>query len=306
MVKGQLSIVIPSFQRSDLLALCLERVTRHAPAGTETIVVDDGSRHSVISSTAQSFPGVSVIRMERRGGFCVAANRGLREARGEFIELLNDDTQVEAGWAETALRCFDDPAVGAVTPLVLAGEPGDAPIIDSAGDSYDAGGFAWKNGHGQRLAEPYLTSRDVAAASGSTVFFRRSALVETGLFAEHFGSYFEDVDLSLRLRAAGWRIRYEPAARVWHRGGASHGRPARRLIERQSCNEERLFWRQFGRERKSSSLIRHLAVLSGKAIRRCREGNFFPFIMGRIRAIAEFSFKFRVSSFKHSALIFKC
>jgi GT2 family glycosyltransferase len=283
-----LSIVIPSRQRADLLQLCLDSVLRFAPPGTEIIVVDDGSPGAVASRTALSFPGVLVIRLARAQGFCVCANRGIATARGEIIELLNDDTQVERDWAEAALRCFADPQVGAVAPLVFRGAPGELTVeIDSAGDGYDPGGFAWKHGHRQPLTEEYLERRVVAAASASSVFLRRSALERSRLFPERFGAYFEDVDLSLRLRAAGFQILYEPASRLWHRGGSSYGRPRRRLVERQSCNEERLFWRHLGRTRRWNALARHLAVLGGKAVRRCREGTLVPFLMGRLRAFTE-------------------
>ncbi len=282
------SIVIPSQRRADLLQLCLESVSRFAPPNTEIIVVDDGSPGAIASHTALCFPGVRVVRLARTQGYCVAANRGIATARGAVIELLNDDTQVEHGWAEAALRCFVDPRVGAVAPLVLRGAPGDpAPAIDSAGDSYDPGGFAWKNGHRQPLTDTYLQRRPVAAASASSVFLCRSALERSRLFPERFGAYFEDVDLSLRLQAAGFQVLFEPASRLWHRGGSSYGQPRRRLVERQSCNEERLFWRHWRRVPRLKTLARHMAVLGGKAVRRCREGTLAPFLMGRLRAFTE-------------------
>ncbi|MCE9531718.1 MAG: glycosyltransferase family 2 protein [Planctomycetes bacterium] len=282
-----LSIVIPSRQRVDLLGLCLASVTRHAPFGTEIIVVDDGSFDAAVSRTSLKFPGVRVVRLPRSRGYCIAANRGIEASRGAVIELLNDDTQVLAGWADAALRCFEDSRVGAVAPLVLKGVPGERPIIDSAGDGYDPGGFAWKHGHRQPLTDAFLQNRVVTAASGSSVFLLRAVLEQTGLFPEHFGAYFEDVDLSLRINALGYQVRYEPASRVWHRGGASHGTACRRLVERQSCNEERLFWRNLDRDRPLRVLARHLAVLSGKALRRLREGTLIPFLMGRLRAFSE-------------------
>lgn len=281
-----LSIVIPSQRRADLLRLCLASVLRHAPAGTEVLVVDDGSSEAVISLTALGFPGVRAIRHSRGKGFCAAANAGIRAARGDIIELLNDDTQVAPGWADEALKCFADPRIGAVTPLVLQGTPEAARrIIDSAGDSYDPGGFAFKRGRGEPASGQYLEPCHVDAASGSSVFLRLSALLKTGLLPESFEAYFEDVDLSLRLNAAGYRIRYEPGSVVWHRVGGSYGKPSWRLVERQSCNEERLFWRN--RNRGLKPLLRHLVVVGGKIVRRVREGRLVPFAMGRLRAFRE-------------------
>ncbi len=282
-----LSIVIPSRRQVDLLRLCLASVIRQAPPNSEIIVVDDGSAGACVSLLALQFSPVRVIRLPRSRGFCVAANRGINAAQGEIIELLNDDTQVDAGWATAALKCFGDASVGAVAPLVLKGEPSEKkPRIDSAGDGYDRGGFAWKRENGKPLTELSNPPRYVAAASGSSVFLRRSALSRVGLFPEHFGAYFEDVDLSLRLQAAGYRIRFEPASVVWHRSGCSYGGASRRLIERQSCNEERLFWRNVN-VRTGSTIARHAAVLAAKALRRWREGTFGPFAIGRLRAVLD-------------------
>src|SRR5439155_17661490 len=91
--------------------------------------------------------------------------------------------------------------------------------------------------------EGYLQPCRVFGTSASAGFYRRSALDRVGLFPEEFGSYFEDVDLAFRLNRAGFRTMYEPASRVLHHVSASYGRLGRRLIERQSCNEERVFWR---------------------------------------------------------------
>src|SRR5262249_23504171 len=114
-----LSVVIPSHNRTDLLRLCLASVARFAPPGTEVIVVDDGSPNAIVSQTAAEFAGVKVIRRRKSGGFCAAANAGITAAGGAVVELLNDDAEVTAGWAEAALRWFADDRIAAVAPLVL-------------------------------------------------------------------------------------------------------------------------------------------------------------------------------------------
>jgi GT2 family glycosyltransferase len=282
-----LSIVIPCHGQIDLLRLCLQSVTLHAPPHSEIIVVDDGSPRGTVSATASAFLGVRVIRIERCRGFCFAANRGLESARAPIVELLNDDTQVTAGWADAALAWFADPAIAAVAPLVLRG-PAPAPIrVDSAGDEYDRGGFYRKRGHGKLLSAEHLRAGPVFGTSASSAFYRRSALVRVGLFPEEFGAYFEDVDLSFRLNRAGYRVQFEPNSRVWHRGGSSYSRKDRRLLEQQSCNEERVFWRNVPGPELLRSLPRHMAVLAGKAVKRCREGSLIPFLMGRLRVLRE-------------------
>jgi GT2 family glycosyltransferase len=280
-----LSIVIPSHNRWDLLERCLRAVTAHAPPGAEVIVVDDASPAGKVGRAARAFAGVKVLRLPRRGGFCAAANAGIAAAWGEVVELLNDDTEVQPGWAEAALGWFGDPAVAAVAPLVLAWPDGRR--VDSAGDRYYLGGVAAKRGHGRPLGPAFLHALPVFGASASSAFYRREAVLKVGGFPEHFGAYFEDVDLAFRLNRAGYRAVFEPRARVLHRVGASHGRPRRRLLEQQSCNEERVFWRNVPGRSLPAALPRHLAVLAAKAWRRWWEGTLAPFVCGRLRLLGE-------------------
>src|SRR5215218_10398173 len=114
MTLPSLSIVIPSHNRPDLLRLCLASARAHAPAATQVIVVDDGSKGAVISRATADFDRIEVVRHERPRGFAVAANRGIAAATGDVIELLNDDTQVTAGWAEAGLAAFAEAGVAAV------------------------------------------------------------------------------------------------------------------------------------------------------------------------------------------------
>jgi GT2 family glycosyltransferase len=271
-----------------LLRACLAGVTRHAPAGTDVVVVDDGSPGGSVSAAASEFPHVRCLRSPQRRGFCAAANAGIGAARAAVVELLNDDTEVEPGWAEAALAHFAEPAVAAVAPLVLRWDgAGEATAIDSAGDRYFRGGVAGKRGHGQPVGPAYLSPCRVFGASGSSAFYRRDLLLRVGGFPERFGAYFEDVDLSFRLHRAGGEIVFEPASRVRHRVSASYGRPRRRLLEQQSRNEELVFWRNLPARELARALPLHLAVLAAKAWRRWGEGNLAPFLAGRLGALAE-------------------
>lgn len=273
-----LSIVIPSFCRPDLLAECLRSVTACAPTSTQILVVDDASAGGTISNTAAGFPGVSVIRLPKRGGFCMAANAGIAAAAASVVELLNDDATVLPGWADRALSHFANPEVVAVAPLVMQyGRPG---LIDGAGDEYDPGGFARKRASGSTVVPPAGWVWGVSATAG---FYRRSALLAAGGFPVDFGAYFEDVDLSHRLQRFG-RVWFEPTSVVTHRVSASYGRrPNRRTLVAQSRNEERVFWQHVGRKQ----LPRHLAVLGGKLLRRIEEGTLTPWLTGRIQAWME-------------------
>ncbi|HEV3146353.1 MAG TPA: glycosyltransferase family 2 protein, partial [Gemmataceae bacterium] len=280
-----LSIVIPSHNRPDLLRRCLETVTAHAPNNTEILVVDDASTNAIVSRTAESSALVKTLRLPRQSGYCIAANRGIATATAPIVELLNDDTEVEAGWAEAALACFRRSHVVAVAPLVLQWPRSSDPRIDSAGDWYHPGGFARKRGHGQRLSTFPLKQAPVFGASASSAFYRRDWLLRVGGFPESFGSYFEDVDLAFRLRQAGGEIVFEPRSQIWHHAHASYGKTNRRLLELQSRNEELVFWRNTPLRDFWKALPLHAAVLFAKGLKRWQEGNLLPFLLGRCRAL---------------------
>jgi GT2 family glycosyltransferase len=253
------------------------------------VVVDDGSPDEAASRVAATFPGVQSLRLPHRRGFCAAANAGIEAARQPIVELLNDDTEVTPGWAEAALPHFRDPSVAAVAPLVLCwpgGAPGSAQV-DSAGDRYYLGGVAGKRGHRQPLGPNHLVPGRVFGASASSALYRRAAVLRVGAFPESFGAYFEDVDLAFRLHRAGYQVLFEPAARVLHRVSSSYGHPRRALLEQQSRNEERVFWRNLPGRALLRAWPRHLAVVAAKAWRRWQEGNLTPFLCGRLRVLAD-------------------
>jgi GT2 family glycosyltransferase len=302
-VLPSLAVIIPSYNRADLLAQCLRTVVRHAPPGTDVLVVDDGSPQGQASSVAARFTGVRTIRRNHRRGFCAAINAGIRAVQASIVELLNDDTEVTTGWAESALARFLDPTVAAVAPLVFCKAPAGAdtsqtcpagssekkPLVDSAGDRYYIGGIAGKRGHRKPLDSMNLRPRRVFGASASSGFFRRDCLLEVGGFPESFGAYFEDVDLAFRLHWAGYQVLFEPASQVYHHVSASYGSPGRRLLEQQSRNEERVFWRNLPNRDLIRALPYHFAVLAAKARRRWERGELLPFVCGRLAILGEMS-----------------
>lgn len=286
-----LSVIIPSYCRPDLLARCLASLRRNAPLSTEIIVVDDASENMCVSEVAAKFKGVKVIRTPKRLGFCKAANLGVQFAIHEVVELLNDDTEVCAGWAEMALDAFEDPKVAAVAPLVLRwpGQIEGRAIIDSAGDAYFASGVATKRGNGQVIEEKWMIPGPVFGASGSSAFYRREVFLKVGAYPESFGAYFEDVDLSFRLHWAGYDVVFQPCSKVLHRVSSSYGNPGlnRKLLESQSLNEERVYWRNIPYQLLWRTLPLHLLALIAKAWRRGTEGTLLPFLMGKLSFMRE-------------------
>ena len=279
-----LSIVIPTFNGRRHLERCLPSVVRHAPWGTQILVVDDASTDDTAAWVCRHFPGVELVALAENRGFVGAVNEGIRRARGDVVELLNNDTEVCPGWAEPCLRWFTDPTVGSVAPLVLRMD--EPHVIDSAGMGYHACGWAYNRGLNRPLGSEYESPCEVFGASGSAGFYRRAALEKTGPLLPELGAYFEDTDLAFRLRWAGFRCVYEPAGRVLHQGSATYGQASPRVTRLIARNEELVFWMNLPLSALLLALIPHAAFNAVRLFRKLPTARLMPFLAGKWEALA--------------------
>ncbi len=189
------TVVVPVKDRSESLRRLLA-----ALPGARVIVVDDGSVAGAIRVA-----GATVIRHEQARGPAAARNAGLAAATTPLVAFLDSDVVPEPGWLEPLLAQFADPAVGLAAPRIVALDPGDGWL-----QAYEAVRSSLDLGPDPALIVP--RSR-VAYVPSAAMVVRRDA-VGTGF--DETMQVAEDVDLVLRLHAAGWRMRYEPASRVAH------------------------------------------------------------------------------------------
>ena len=198
----------------------------------ERVVVDSGSSDGTVAALRTAHPDVAV-RSLTNVGFGRAANVGIRATDAPFVVVANADVRFAPGSLETLRRRFhDDAAVAAIGPRVTypdgriqasARRHPDVPTaIGHAVFGRISPGNRWTRRYHQRDADPDQP-RDVDWLSGCALALRRSAVDEVGGFDPGYFLYVEDVDLGQRLRTAGWRVRYEPAAEVTHGVGASTG-----------------------------------------------------------------------------------
>ena len=246
-------------------------------------MADDASTDGTAEWLATAHPEVRLVRLERNQGFCAAANAGIAAARGRFIQLLNNDTEVARGWIEAGLAPFADATVGSVAPLVLVRS--DPTRVDSAGDSYTLAGWPTKRGHGQPAAV-FATRpvEEVFGASGSSAFYRAEALRRAGAFDPLFGSYYEDVDLAFRLRWAGYRCVFTPASPG---SITTSRRPTTTTAPRSSAAWPGTPRSSSGRTCRPAcsplALLPHLAFLAVQALWRLARGRLSPFLLGQVR-----------------------
>lgn len=213
---GLVSIVIPVYDRWDLTEVCLESISVHTPQPYEIIVVDNGSTDQTSRGLRKS--DVSVIVNETNLGFPMAVNQGIQAARGEYVCVLNNDTEVTDGWLESMLEALAVPGTGMVGPRSnrIAGLQRviDAPLLT---DRTAAITWAkdWKRGC---EALNWRVNRLI----GFCLVARRDLFERLGGFDEGFGiGNFEDDDLGRRVIDSGLSLRVADGSVVLHHGGAT-------------------------------------------------------------------------------------
>jgi hypothetical protein len=167
---------------------------------------------------AEHFPEVRLVELAENVGFGRAVNAAAAAGEGEAIVLVNSDLFVEPGFVEAVVAPLEaDPRAGMVAALSLI--PGGE-RVDGFGIELDVALAAYNR---LRLRPPGEHPGVLAGPSGGAAAYRRSAFDAAGGFDPALFAYGEDVDLALRLRAAGWRAAAAPGARGIHLGGASFG-----------------------------------------------------------------------------------
>lgn len=217
----RVSIVIPVYDHLADTLRCLRALAAHPPADCEVIVVDDGSGDDS-QHLLPAIPGLRYHRRDCNGGFIAACNDGAALARGAVLVFLNNDTIPQPGWLDALLDTFSQyPRAGLVGAQLrdLDGR------LQEAGGVVFADGSAWNYGRGGVAADPrFAYLRDADYLSGAAIAIPRAVFQSLGGFDPIYApAYYEDTDLAFRLRAAGWRVLYQPAAVVVHIEGVTAG-----------------------------------------------------------------------------------
>lgn len=209
------SIVIPVYNNVKLTVECLMSI--EANTGSipyEIIIADDASRDDT-PKVMSANTGLRVLRSEKNLGFLQNCNEAFKIARGEFILLLNNDTQVFEGWLEALLETMSlDPNAGIVGPKVYY----PSGHLQEAGCAVRSDGSVEMIGLNDDPEKPaYSYSRMVDHVSGVCMLIRRSLMAQLGGFSEEFTPcYCEDLDLCLRVSSMGCNVWYAHKARIAH------------------------------------------------------------------------------------------
>jgi len=188
----------------------------------EIVLVDNDSEDESVITAQTVAPEVIVLRQNQNLGFAGGVNAGIRSSRGDWIAVLNNDTEATPEWLSECVRAIQnhpDASFFACRILSLA----DRNRIYSAGDCFLRAGIGYRRGQEQLDHEDFRQECEIFSASGCAGLYRREVLDSIDGFDERFFAYLEDVDLGLRLQAKGCRGYYVPAAMVYHHGAGTSG-----------------------------------------------------------------------------------
>jgi GT2 family glycosyltransferase len=243
----RLSIIIVSYNVKYFLEQCLHSVLQAAaPMEAEVLVIDNNSADGSLAYLQPLFPAVRFIASEQNMGFARANNMALRQATGEYILFLNPDTLVPEACFTKCTRFLDNrPGAGALGIRMLDGSGNFLPeskrsFPTTATAFYKAIGLSSmfpRSGLFNKYALGYLDDKEnhlVDVLAGAYMMVRRTALDNTGAFDEQFFMYGEDIDLSYRIRLAGFENWYFAGGSIIHFKGES--------LKKWSANHVKVFY----------------------------------------------------------------
>lgn len=217
------SIVIPLYNKVELTQDCVRALRRHTPNEMYELILVDNASGDGTEAYCESLEDVTVIRNEENRGFSGGCNQGADASSGEIVVFLNNDTEVHPGWLQALLAVFDEQDIGAAGSKLLYPDgrvqhAGVAMIRKSEYPYLAATHFPY------RCSSDNMTSclsRDVQVVTGACLAIRTELFEQLEKFDEAYWCGYEDVDLCLKVGAAGYRVRYVADSVVTHRESAS-------------------------------------------------------------------------------------
>ena len=208
------SIIIPAFNRADLLLRAISTVLRHTDVAYELIVINDASSDET-ADLLERVHGITRITHDTRADFITSCNEGAESARGRYLAFLNSDTEVPAGWLSTLLSTL--------TSNVSHGAVG-ARLVHPNGTLQESGAVVWRDGstasygrNGDPKAPEYAHYREVDYCSAACLLTRADVFrALKGFDTRYRPAYYEDVDLCFRMRTLGYRVVVDPRVAVIH------------------------------------------------------------------------------------------
>ena len=219
---ARVTIVIPAFNNFFEVSTCIESLYSYASKTDFRVIISDDASPDVSYSALGLLHGISLLRRDTNSGYIVNVNSATSAINSEFLLTLNQDVVVCPGWLdELVIEADKNPQVGIVGPRIL----------DQQFRILEAGGIIFQQAHAAHRGrgstpedDRYNFSCDVDYVSGCAMLVRTSLWHQLGgLDTQYAPAYFDDVDICLRARKSGWRVRYAPLSCIVHFEGTSMG-----------------------------------------------------------------------------------
>jgi GT2 family glycosyltransferase len=222
-----ISAIVPVFNGREHLRRLLDSLEIQTRRAEELLVVDNGSSDGAPELARER--GARVIAMGRNSGFAPAVNRGIREARGEWLAILNSDVELAPDYFELL--------TGSGAPMATGRILSPQGRLDATFDLTTRAGTTWRAGSGMEDAPPFDAAREITSPPFTAVLVKAEVFGKAGLLEEGFESYLEDAEFGLRCARLGIVGRYVPEARAVHVGSATLGRWHPETVRRIARNQ---------------------------------------------------------------------
>jgi GT2 family glycosyltransferase/SAM-dependent methyltransferase len=218
----QVSLIIPLHAHAELTRACLHSIRDHTSGVRYEVILVDDAADTESRRLLDGVRGAKILRNETNLGYLRSMNRGASVARGTWLVLFNNDTEVKQGWLSAMLDCANSaPDVGVVTPKFLYPD----------GSLNEAGAIIWRDGTGVNYGRgdspdrfQYEYRRETDYGSAAALLVGAELWRDSGGFDERYvPMYYEDVDLCFEARQRGLRVLFEPQAVIVHVEGATAG-----------------------------------------------------------------------------------
>lgn len=209
-----INIIILNYNAGDLLLNCVESVFKTKYDNYEVIVVDNASKDNSYNRCKEKFEKIRLIENKENLGYCEGNNVGIRQAKGDFIVILNPDTIVEPTWLDELLSAYNKHGEGFYQPKILS--LNEKQILQSTGNMLHLFGFGFARDKGVKDDNQYNKVEQIGYASGTCLFTSANVLKKTGLFDSFLFLYHDDLDLGWRGAQIGIKSYYVPSATIYH------------------------------------------------------------------------------------------
>lgn len=223
--KPLVSIITVNFNQPEVTEALLTSLSRITYQNIEVLVVDNGCERGCLP-LQPSYPAVRFLQSKQNLGFAGGNNLGIRQAKGEYILMLNNDTEVESGFLEPMLELFNQvPELGIVSPLLVFHESGRVQYAGAKKINYFTGRGS-KTGNRQLIETVNRQARPTDLAHGAAMLFPKRLIREIGDLPEEYFLYYEEHDWCEACKRAGYKVYFQGASKVFHKESASIGKAA--------------------------------------------------------------------------------